>query len=160
MTTGCTGTALSGTLNNLGGGQFQVFNGAIVIGTAITFTSGSQKVVVVDLNNATSGRGLLVGSQQESATTAQTNGTWVGTSSNQGNFKFVVSGSGSTVTATQQTFNDVANITARTATLNSPWAGMVSDGAGGIAILAGTGVYAAVVSTLPNGYAEIGVKLP
>ena len=152
LTTGCTGIARNGTLNNLGGGLSQVVNGTTVIGTALAFNSGNQKVIVLDLNNAVTGLGLLVGSEQEFATTDQANGTWVGSTTTGFNVKFIVAGT----TITRQTVNGVASTATTTLTINSPWAGMASTSSGGKAILAGTGVYAFQNA---GGFGEIGLKL-
>jgi len=152
LTTGCTGTASSGTLNSLGGGAFQVLNGATVIGTALVLNSGGQNVVMLDLNNASNGLGLLVGSAQQTVTTTQTNGTWYGASNTGLYGTFTATGSQIAYIAV----NGVATNATSTLTSNAPWAGFATSGSGGVALLAGTGVYASVNS---GGYAEIGIKI-
>ena len=152
LTTGCTGTARSGTLNSLGGGMWQVLNGATAIGTALVLNSGGQNVVLLDLNNAANGLGLLIGSSQQTVTTVQTNGTWVGASNTGANGKFTVTGS----QIAYSSINGVASTAMSTLTSNAPWAGLATTTAGGVALLAGTGIYADVNS---GGYAEIGIKI-
>jgi hypothetical protein len=152
LTTGCTGNTNTGTLNSLGGGKWQVLNGATVIGTAFVQNASGQNVIVLDLNNAANGLGLLVGSQQQAVTTTQTNGTWWAASSDAQHARFSASGP----TISYQTINGVASTATTAMTLNSPWSGFVSSASGGYGLLAGSGVYAFQNT---GGYAEIGVKL-
>ena len=152
LTTGCTGTSRSGTLNSLGGGMWQVLNGGTAIGTALVLNSSGQNVVLLDLNNAANGLGLLVGSSQQTVTTAQTNGTWIGASNTGLNGTFTATGSQIAISS----INGVPSTATSTLTSNAPWAGLATTGAGGVALLAGVGVYADVNA---GGYAEIGIKI-
>lgn len=155
LTTGCAGTSSSGTLNSLGGGKWQVMQGATNIGTAIAFSSAGQNVVVLDLKDTRAGGfgvGLLVGSSQQSINTTQTNGTWFAASSLGSWGTFIASGS----QIAYQTINGVPSTTTTTLTLNSPWAGLGTSGSGGVGLLAGSGVY---MYQGNSGYAEIGVKI-
>lgn len=153
---GCTSTG-SGTLNNLGGGKWQVMHGATNIGTAIMLNSGAQNVVVLDLKDTRAGGfgvGILVGSSQQSMTTAQTNGTWFSVSTTGHYASISVSGGQfSYLTIDGVTQNSLPPLTL---TFNTPWTGMATTPNGGYGLLAGTGVYAYEQS---NGYAEIGLKL-
>ena len=152
LTTGCTGTAFSGTLNYLGNGLFQVLAGSTSIGTASAVKLNGKNSLVLDLNNSANGLGLLVGSEQETVTAAQTDGTWVAGSTTGLTAKFTVTGNA----INYQTINDLPSVITNTVTINSPWAGMATSGTGGVGILAGTNVY---VFKNANGYAEVGVKI-
>lgn len=152
LTTGCPGTTNSGTLNSLGGGKWQVLSGATVIGTALVLNSNGQNVVILDLNNASNGLGLLFGSSQQSISTAQTNGTWAATSTTGLNAIFSASGN----LISYQYINGIASSATATITLDNPWMGLVASSSGGYGMLAGTGVYGYVGA---GGYAEIGIKI-
>lgn len=152
LTTGCPSPSNSGTLNSLGGGKWQVLKGATVIGTAIVLNSSGQNVVILDLTNASNGVGILVGSSQQTATTAQTDGTWF-SASNTGLYgTFMATGN----QINYSSINGVPSTATTTFTSNIPWAGLVTTPAGGVALLAGTGVFADVNS---GAYAEIGIKI-
>ena len=156
LTTGCPGTTNSGTLNSLGGGRWQVLDATSTnIGTAIMLNSGGQQVVFLDLKDTRIGGfgvGLLVGSSQQSVTTAQTNGNWVAVSTTGNHATFSVSGN----QVSYLTINGVTSILTTTFTSNSPWAGFATTASGGHALLAGAGVYAYENA---GGYAEIGIKI-
>lgn len=156
LTTGCLGTTNSGTLNSLGGGMWQVMDATSTnIGTAIMLSSGGQKVVFIDLKDTRIGGfgvGLLVGSSQQSITTAQTNGTWVASSTTGLNATFTASGN----LLNYQTINGAPSTATSTFTSNTPWAGIATTPSGGYGLLAGSGVYAYENA---GGYAEIGVKI-
>ena len=152
LTATCSGVSNSGTLNSLGGGEFQVLSGSSVIGTAIVQNSNGQNVVVVDLNNSTTGIGLLVGSTQQVATTAQTDGNWYTISSTGVYSTFTTTGGN----LTYSSVNGLPYTGADTFIANSPWTGFATPGTGGEALLAGTGVFADIKS---DGTAVIGLKL-
>ena len=152
LATGCPGPSNSGTLNSLGGGKWQVLKGATDIGTAFVLNSGGQNVVVLDMKNASNGIGILVGSSQQSVSSAQTNGTWVSASTTGLNATFSASGS----LLSYQSVNGVQSSSTSTITSNSPWAGLATTPSGGHGLLAGTGVYAYENA---GGYAEIGIKI-
>ncbi len=147
----CSGVSNSGTLNSLGGGEFQVLSGATVIGTAIVQNSSGQNVVVVDLNNSSNGLGLLVGSTQQLATT-QTDGTWY-TISSAGDYSTFTTTGGN---ITYASVNGSSYTGTDTFIVNSPWSGFATPGTGGEALLAGAGVFADIKS---DGTAVIGLKL-
>ena len=156
LTTTCSGVSQSGTLNSLGGGEYQVLHGATVIGTAIIQSSSGQNVVVLDLNNASTGLGLLVGSTQQIATTVHTDGNWYTISTAGVTSTFTTSG----LNQNYSTINGVSSVLTDSFTLNSPWPGFAITTAPGAnqakALLAGTGVFAAIEN---NGTAVIGLKL-
>ena len=151
----CASGGRTGTLASLGNGLFQVMEGTSNVGTAIGFNSAGQNVLVIDLKDLRAGGlgiGLVVGSQQATLTSAQTDGTWVAASS-AGDWA-VFTASGTTITVTNVDglpVNVVGSFTA-----NDPWQGMATTNAGGLGFLAGNGVY---VLETANGYAELGVKL-
>lgn len=152
--TGCTDGG-SGTLNSLGGGKWQVLDGATNIGTAIVFSSGGQNVVILDLKDTRNpgfGTGILVGSSQQAMNASLTNGTWVFATST-GNWG-TMSASGGILTC--QTLNGAACSGTTSFTADSPWTGMATAVAGGHGLLAGMGVYAYQNA---GGYAEFGVKI-
>ena len=151
----CPAGGRSGTLVKVGGGMFQVMEGATNIGTAIGFASGGQNVLLIDLKDFRAGGlgiGLVVGAQQTVLDTAQTDGTWIAGTSAGDWAVFTVSGTKITITNIDGV---PVNIPGTFAT-NSPWTGMASSQAGGMGFLAGNGVY---VWETANGYAELGVKL-
>jgi hypothetical protein len=161
-TGGCPGGSYSGTINSLGGGMWQVWDATgFNIGTAVVLSSAGQQVVFLDLkdtrvSNYASGVGLLVGSTQQAPTTAQSNGTWVVAGSNGDSVEYLVSGTNATCLIR----NGAACSDATTLTFNYPWTGVAATSSGGIvtgvALLAGTGMYALAGS---GDYVEIGIKL-
>jgi hypothetical protein len=151
----CASGGRSGTLVSGGNGLFQVMEGATDVGTAIGFNSAGQNVLLIDLKDVRVGGlgiGLVVGSQQTTLTSAQTDGTWIaGTSA--GDWA-IFTASGTTITVTNVDglpVNIVGSFTA-----NAPWQGMATTNGGGLGFLAGNGVY---VLETANGYAELGVRL-
>ena len=153
----CPSGTRSGTLVSLGNGLFQVMEGATNVGTAIGFNSAGQNVLVIDLKDLRVGGlgiGLVVGSQQTTLSTAQTDGTWIaGTSA--GNWA-VFTASGTRITITSIDGIPTPNAQPFDITTNTPWTGMATTPLGGTGFLAGNGVY---VLETANGYAELGVKL-
>jgi hypothetical protein len=162
LTTGCPGGSYSGTVNSLGGGMWQVWDATgFNIGTAVVLSSAGQQVVFLDLKDArvsnyASGVGLLVGSTQQAPTTAQSNGTWVVAGSNGDSVEYLVSGTNASCLIR----NGAACGDATTLTFNYPWTGLAATSSGGyvtgVALLAGTGMYALAGS---GDYVEIGIKL-
>jgi len=151
----CPSGGRTGTLVSLGNGLFQVMEGATNVGTAIGFNSAGQNVLLIDLKDVRVGGlgiGLVVGSQQATLTSAQTDGTWIAATSS-GNWALFTA-SGATITITNVDGVPV-NVTGGF-TANAPWQGMLTKNAGGSGFLAGNGVY---VFETANGYAELGVKL-
>lgn len=151
----CASGGRAGTLVSLGNGLFQVMEGTANVGTAIGFNSAGQNVLVIDLKDLRVGGlgiGLVVGSQQATLTSAQTDGTWVAATS-AGDWA-VFTASGTTITVTN--VDGVPVNVAGSFTANAPWQGMATTNAGGMGFLAGNGVY---VLETANGYAELGVKL-
>jgi hypothetical protein len=153
----CPSGGRNGTLDPLGNGLFRVMEGTANVGTALGFNSAGQNVLLIDLKDgargtAGLGTGLVVGAQQATLTSAQTDGVWIaGTSS--GHWA-VFTASGTTIT-----INNIDGLPVSIPgdfTANSPWLGMASSDAGGAGFLAGNGVY---VWETANGYAELGVKL-
>lgn len=151
----CAGASASGTLESLGNGRWRVMDGSTNIGTAIGFASGGQNVIVLDLKDVRVGGfgvGMLVGGQQTTMTTAQTDGTWIlGTSTGHWG---VFTASGAAITL--NLLDGIPVTVPTTFTANLPWLGLASTAAGGVGFLAGTGVY--VLETASGG-AELGVKL-
>ena len=151
----CPSGGRTGTLVSLGNGLFQVMEGTANVGTAIGFSSAGQNVLVIDLKDVRVGGlgiGLVVGSQQATLTSAQTDGTWI-TGTSAGDWAlFTTSGTAITVT----NIDGVPVNVAGSFTANAPWQGMATTNAGGRGFLAGNGVY---VLETANGYAELGVKL-
>jgi hypothetical protein len=151
----CAAGGRTGTLVSLGDGLWQVKEGTATVGTAIGFNSAGQNVLLIDLKDLRAGGlgvGLVVGSQQTTMTTAQTDGTWIAGTSAGDWAVFTTSGANITVTNVDGV---PVNVTG-TFTANSPWQGMATTNAGGKGFLAGNGVY---VLETANGYAELGVKL-
>ena len=151
----CPAGGRSGTLVSLGDGLWQVKEGAAIVGTAIGFNSAGQNVLLIDLKDLRAGGlgvGLVVGSQQMTMTTAQTDGTWIAGTSAGDWAVFTTSGANITVTNVDGV---PVNVTG-TFTANLPWQGMATTNAGGKGFLAGNGVY---VLETANGYAELGVKM-
>jgi hypothetical protein len=155
LTTGCSGSTNSGTLNSLGNGKWQVMNGATDIGTAIMLNSSGQRIVMLDLKDTRMGGfgvGLLVGSSQQSMNVAMTNGTWV-TASTTGNWG-IFSASGNQFSYI--TVNGMASNVMTTFSADSPWTGVYTAASGGHGVLAGNGIY---IFENTGGYVEIGVKI-
>lgn len=153
--TGCAVTTNSGTLNSLGGGRWQVLDGATNIGTAIAFKSGGQNVVVLDLKDTRAGGfglGVLVGSSRQAIDTSTTDGTWI-TAATNGEWATLIA-SGTQVA--YQTINGAPSTKTVTLEFDRPWSGFGTSSSGGNGILAGIGVYA---YQNDGGYAEIGVKI-
>ena len=151
----CTGASASGTLEPLGNGRWRVMDGSTNIGTALGFASAGQNVILLDLKDTRPGGfgvGMLVGGQQVTMTTAQTDGTWIAGTSTGHWAVFTASGS----TITLNLFDGLAVNVATTLTANSPWAGMATTANGGVGFLAGAGVY---VLKTASGDAELGIKL-
>lgn len=81
-----------------------------------------------------------------------TDGTWVANSTSGNSALFSVTG---TNVRTQE-INGNASDETKTATFNSPWAGMGTASTGGVGLLAGSGVY---VLGAGLDLAEIGIKI-
>lgn len=140
----------TGTYNSLGGGKWQMWNNGADIGTALVFSSGAQKVVIVDLKDARAGGfgfGLIVGSTKTAISNTDADGTWHYNSLN---------GAAGTIVVSNGTYTSSADNyqTTYTLALNSPWNGFATPQPGGEAILAGTGVYVYENS----GYFSVGLK--
>jgi hypothetical protein len=159
LTTGCS-QGYSGTLKSLGGGAWQVFDAlGINVGTAVVLSSAGQQVVFLDLKDTRTdgfGIGLLVGSSQQSGTSAQSDGTWATASSRGGSAQFLASGNQSRCLIE----NGALCSYTTGLTFNYPWTGFITTSSGGyatgIALLAGTGMYALYGG---GDYVEIGVKI-
>ncbi|HEX6705610.1 MAG TPA: hypothetical protein VF169_12680 [Albitalea sp.] len=151
----CPVTPNSGTLTSLGNGRWRVMHNGTDIGTAIGFSSAGQNVLIVDLKDRRAGGfgiGAIVGAQQTTMTTAQTDGTWIA-GSTAGHWAVF------TATGTSIAFNSIDGVPSSATTSfspNVPWTGLATTPAGGVAILAGAGVY---VLETAGGQAEIGVKI-
>jgi len=152
----CPAGGRSGTLVSLGNGRWQVMDGGTNVGTALGFSSAGQNVLLIDLKDVRVGGlgiGLVVGAQQVTMTTAQTDGLWIaGTSA--GHWA-VFTTSGSNITLNSLDGLPVTGVSG-TFTANSPWQGVATTNGGGMGFLAGNGVY---VLETGNGYAELGIKL-
>lgn len=149
----------TGTLNDLGGGKWQILlSSGVKIGTGIGFkATNGQKVWVIDLSQPTAkgglGVGLDVGSSRVlgSQTVAQGTWTYVGTTAiSPYAGSLVVSGSN----YTYQPWGNSSSYGPYSLTFNSPWVGFLRSSNGAVALLAGTGVYAAV----NTGVIEIGLR--
>lgn len=164
---GCSGQIrTSGTLNALGNGEWQVLDSnSTAVGTGLAFkASNGQKVWVVDLSLPTAsdgfGIGIVAGSSQASITSADTDGTWI-FSGTTGSLQYA-----GTLTVSSDTYTAAGFILSgvgalpfggtRTITDNAPWTGFVKGSGGGTALLAGTGMYAAVNPSL--GTIEVGLR--
>jgi len=152
----CTGTAANGTLESRGGGLWRVkSDDGTDIGTAMSFNSAGQNVLIVDLKDRRAGGfgiGMLVGGQQVAMTPAMTNGTWIA-ATGSGHW-FVFTASGSDIAISQFDWQPVS--LAVTITGNDPWTGMATTSWGDAGFIAGAGVY---MLETPAGDAELGVKL-
>jgi hypothetical protein len=152
----CSGASATGTLEPIGsGGRWRVMAGSTNIGTALGFNSAGQNVILLDLKDVRPGGfgvGMLVGGQQVTMTTAQTDGTWIAGASNGHWAVFTASGS----TITLNLLDGIPVSVPTTITANAPWKGMATTSAGGVGFLAGAGVY---VLETANGDAELGIKL-
>ncbi len=146
--TNCSGQPrYTGTLNALGNGEWQVFlSSGVEVGTGIGFQSpNGQKVWLLDLSQPTAsgglGVGLDVGSTRVSNNQTITQGTWTyaGTTA--------TSGYAGSLTVSGSTYNYAmfggTSYGPYSLTLNTPWAGFATSTNGEVALLAGTGVYAA-----------------
>jgi hypothetical protein len=152
----CTGMYLSGTLNPLGAGQWQLVSGSGVMGNALVFHAGGRSVLVVDITGTLPGiysPGMLIGSTQQLYDATQANGTWASASTSVTWSTFTVD------------YTDIAYLTVDGApstatvhfTANYPYAGFASWQGSTVGFLASSGVYAA--QGLPGRYTEIGVRL-
>jgi hypothetical protein len=147
----------TGTLVSRGNGLWQVMEGTTDVGTALGFNSAGQNVLLIDLKDGRAdglGIGLVVGAQQATLTSAQTDGTWI-VGRSTGDWA-VFTASGTTITVTNVDGFQIANPPSITISTNTPWQGMAATPAGGMGFLAGNGVY---VLETAGGYAELGVKL-
>lgn len=137
----------TGTLNSLGNGEWQVLlSSGVQVGTGIGFQApNGQKVWILDLSQPTAkgglGLGLDVGSTRVAMGQTVAQGTWVyaGATASGG-----YAGS-LTVTGTSYSFGQFGGspFGPFTLTFNAPWAGFATSTNGAVALLAGTGVYAA-----------------
>lgn len=145
----------TGSFNNLGGGKFQIIDDeGIATGTLVahTDTSRNQKVMFMDIADsrttvASWGKGLIVGSEKIAGSTADGNGTWVYMNSRSGP---------GTLSVTNTSYIDGNYPGALT--YNTPWSGFATTGAGTKAILAGTGLFAAVYEGNTS-HISIGLRL-
>jgi hypothetical protein len=124
----CPSNGRNGTLVSLGNGLWQVMEGTSNVGTALGFNSGGQNVLLIDLKDKRTtglGVGLVVGAQQATLTSAQTDGIWIVGTSNGHWALFTASGSTITI-------NNVDGLPVSipgSFTANSPWLGMASSAA-------------------------------
>lgn len=138
VTPNCTSSITgSGSLDSNSGKITLTDNSSATVGTAISFVSNGQKVLVIDLTggNATLGKGMVVASAQNNAPTSM-DGTWryIRTSETG---RLVINGS--TITQTI----DGGGSGSTTFTANTPWTGFATTANGNIALAAGSGMYAA-----------------
>ena len=156
-TPSCTFQA-SGTANSLGNGKWQVMQGGVNMGTVLAFTSGGQNVMVMDLKDTRTtngfGVGMLVGSSEQTVSSAQTDGTWVALGTDGSVTEFTASG-----TTMNFMMGGMMGSTTGMMGMNSPWTGFVTPSVNGVtggeALMAGSGVYVYENS----GYAQIGMKI-
>ena len=152
----CTGAAASGTLESRGDGQWRMkSDDGTDIGTAMSFNSDGQNVLIVDLKDRRAGGfgiGMLVGGQQVAMTPAMTDGTWVAATAS-GHW-FVFTASGSDINISQVDWLP-ANL-ATTFSANDPWTGMATTAWSEVGFFAGAGVYMLETAA---GDAELGVKV-
>jgi len=152
----CPQSGRNGTLVSRGNGLWQVMEGSTDVGTALGFNSAGQNVLVIDLKDGRAGGlgiGLVVGAQQATMTSAQTDGIWIAGTSN-GHWA-VFTTSGNDITLNNFDGTPISNVSG-TFSANTPWQGVATTNGGGMGFLAGNGVY---VLETANGYAELGVKL-
>jgi hypothetical protein len=152
----CPANGRSGTLVSRGNGLWQVMEGTTDVGTAIGFNSAGQNVLLIDLKDGRAGGlgiGLVVGAQQTTMTSAQTDGVWIAGTSN-GHWA-VFTASGNTITLNNFDGLPIGNVSG-TFAANTPWQGMATTNGGGMGFMAGNGVY---VLETGSGYAELGIKL-
>jgi hypothetical protein len=154
---GCLSGGRSGTMSHLGGGRWRVDeNGAALpVGTAIAFASAGQNVLLIDLKDLRPGGlgiGMVVGAQQATMTSAQTDGTWIAGTSLGHWAVFDTAGPNITV----KLIDGIPVNIPGTFTMNQPWTGMATTNGGGTGFLAGSGVY---VLETGSGHAELGIKI-
>lgn len=154
-----TGTITAGTSNGL---WKYVKTGSNQINYLFAFTSpNNQNVLVVDFNdNSVNGYGYgqAIASTQVSPAIGSTDGVYTYLSNNGDSGTLTVTGTSASVRGTDRNGNSGTNTLS--ATVNSPWAGMVTATHGGgssTSILAGTGVYIARANNVA-GYYEIGLR--
>lgn len=148
----------SGTANSLGNGMWQIMQGAVNMGTVFGFSSGGQNVMIMDLKDVRAaggfGVGILVGSTEQPVSSAQTDGTWVALGTDGNVSEFTASG-----TTMNFMMGGMMGSTSGTMAMNSPWTGLVTPAAnglaGGQALMAGSGVYMYENA----GYAQIGMRI-
>lgn len=118
-------------------------------GTALSFVSNGQKVLVIDLTGgaATLGKGMVVASAQNNVPSSM-DGTWryIRTSETG---RLVING-----TTINQTIDGLGS-GSTTFTPNLPWAGFATTQNGNIALAAGSGMYAA---SFTDGNFSVGLK--
>ena len=156
-TPACTFQA-SGTANSLGNGKWQVMQGGVDMGTVLAFSSGGQNVMVMDLKDTRTtngfGVGMLVGSSEQTVSSAQTDGTWVALGTDGNVSEFTASG-----TSMNFMMGGMMGSTTGMMATNSPWTGFVTPSVNGVtggeALMAGSGVYVYENA----GYAQIGMKI-
>jgi len=148
----------SGTANSLGNGKWQVMQGGVDMGTVLAFASGGQNVMIMDLKDTRTsngfGVGMLVGSSEQSVSSAQTDGTWVAMGTDGSVTEFTASG-----TTMNFMMGGMMGSTTGMMAMNSPWTGFVTPSVNGVtggeAVMAGSGVYVYENS----GYAQVGMKI-
>lgn len=155
---GCSFTG-SGNLQALGNGKFAVYDSGTLVGTLFATSSGTQKVLVIDLKDGRAfpnslGKGIVLASGQVAVNSTLTNGSWAAASSSGHWATFTASGNN-----IQYTSYDGSSVSSSsTATPDSPWIGLIRTSSGGntyTSMLAGYGVY---ISSGPSGYLELGIK--
>lgn len=152
----CSGTAANGTLESRGDGLWRVKSDDDTdIGTAMSFNSAGQNVLIIDLKDQRAGGfgiGMLVGGQQATMTPTVTDGTWVAATASGQWLEFTASGSD--IAISQVDWQPV-NL-GLTFNANDPWTGMATTAWGDVGFIAGAGVY---MLETPAGDVELGVKL-
>lgn len=148
-------SSVSGAVTNLASGRATMTINGVNGGSMLIFkdTTSGQKVVLLDLNGATSlGKGAIFAATQ--SLPASADGTWTYLHTN--GIKGAVNVTGTNFTDAGNYANGTPYSGSGSFTRDQPWAGFVRTNAGATIMTAGSGLYAAYFYS--TGSMSIGVK--
>lgn len=135
-------SSMSGGTTNLSAGRATLTSNGVSAGSMLVFkdAASNQKVVLIDLNGATSlGKGAIFGASQSLPASADGNWSYLHTNGTIG----AVNVTGTNFTDAGKTGSGVSyGPTAGTLTFNQPWNGFVTSSNGALILPAGSGFYA------------------
>lgn len=149
-------SSMSGGTTNLSAGRATLTSNGVNAGSMLVFkdAASNQKVVLIDLNGATSlGKGAIFGASQSLPASADGNWSYLHTDGGIG----AVNVTGTSFTDVGKTGSGVSyGPTVGTLTLNQPWNGFVTTSNGALILPAGSGFYAGYFGTYSS--MSVGLK--